>query len=104
MPDFRNTVHTLVTSGCDLSLRQIEAIMQCQEHRDAPDGRTVRALAIAMKVSKPAVTRALDRLATEGYGARKTDPLDRRSVIFNLSAKGRAFPAAHDARAQPKAA
>ena len=44
-----------------------------------------------MKVSKPAITRALDRLGEFDLARRKTDPSDRRSVLVQRTAKGAAF-------------
>jgi DNA-binding MarR family transcriptional regulator len=42
-------------------------------------------------VSKPAITRALDRLSEFDLVRRKTDPLDRRSVLVQRTATGMAF-------------
>jgi DNA-binding transcriptional MocR family regulator len=39
-----------------------------------PDLSTVRGLAIHLRISKPAVTRALDRLEEEGLAKRGPDP------------------------------
>src|SRR3954469_16045373 len=41
---------------------------------------TVRGLAAELNVSKPAITRALDRLGELSLARRVIDPLDRRSV------------------------
>jgi hypothetical protein len=41
--------------------------------------------------SKPAITRALDRLSEFDLVRRKTDPLDRRSVLVQRTATGMAF-------------
>ena len=90
MAEFADVVHELVRDGCDLSLRQADALLLCYRNPD-PGGRTVRHLHAVMKVSKPAVTRALDKLEAEAYGTRKIDPLDRRLIIFTLTPKGRAF-------------
>jgi len=42
-------------------------------------------------VSKPAITRALDRLGELDLAKRKTDPQDRRSVLVQRTPKGSAF-------------
>jgi len=42
-------------------------------------------------VSKPAITRALDRLGELDLARRKVDPLDRRSVLVQRTLKGAAF-------------
>jgi DNA-binding MarR family transcriptional regulator len=69
--------------------------------RDGPDlfltcylhdgGHTVRGLAADLNVSKPAITRALDRLGELDLARRKIDPLDRRSVLVQRTVKGQAF-------------
>lgn len=52
---------------------------------------TVRGLALALKISKPAVSRALDRLGELGYIRRQRDDLDRRNVLVQKTADGAAF-------------
>jgi DNA-binding MarR family transcriptional regulator len=42
-------------------------------------------------VSKPAITRALDRLSEFDLVRRKTDPLDRRSVLVQRTGTGMAL-------------
>ena len=42
-------------------------------------------------MSKPAITRALDRLGELDLARRKVDPMDRRSVIVQRTLKGTAF-------------
>ncbi|HEY4172546.1 MAG TPA: MarR family transcriptional regulator, partial [Rhodopila sp.] len=44
-----------------------------------------------LNVSKPAITRALDRLGELDLARRKVDPLDRRSVLVQRTTKGSAF-------------
>ena len=51
----------------------------------------MRGLAAKLGVSKPAITRALDRLSEFDLVRRKTDPLDRRSVLVQRTATGMAF-------------
>lgn len=53
--------------------------------------QTVRGLAAFAHVSKPAITRALDRLGDFDLIRRQVDPLDRRSVIVQRTNTGRAF-------------
>jgi DNA-binding MarR family transcriptional regulator len=50
--------------------------------------QTVRDLAAEPNVSKPAITRALDRLAELELAARKADSADRRSVPVQRTSKG----------------
>jgi DNA-binding MarR family transcriptional regulator len=52
---------------------------------------TVRGLALKLNVSKPAITRALDRLGELDLARRKPDPSDRRSVLVQRTPKGNAF-------------
>ena len=56
------------------------------------EAQTVRGLAAKLNVSKPAITRALDRLAELDLVRRKTDPLYRRSVLNPARRFGRDLP------------
>jgi DNA-binding MarR family transcriptional regulator len=85
----RETVVALVRrDGADLSARQLGVFLTCYL-RDG--GHTVRGLATELKVSKPAITRALDRLGELDLARRKVDPLDRRSVLVQRTLKGASF-------------
>ena len=66
--------------GPDLTARQLGVFMTCYLESEA---QTVRGLAAELAVSKPAITRALDRLSEFDLVRRKTDPLDRRSVLVS---------------------
>ena len=52
---------------------------------------TVRGLAQALRISKPAVSRALDRLGELGYVYRQRDDLDRRNVLVQRTSGGARF-------------
>lgn len=52
---------------------------------------TVRGLAQALRISKPAVSRALDRLGELGYVRRQRDDLDRRNVLVQRTTNGAQF-------------
>ena len=52
---------------------------------------TIRGTAARLNVSKPAVTRAVDRLELFNLVKRLPDPRDRRSLLIGRTAKGRAF-------------
>ena len=52
---------------------------------------TVRGLAENLNISKPAVTRAIDRLSTLEMVRRKSDENDRRSVLVQRTVKGSVF-------------
>jgi DNA-binding MarR family transcriptional regulator len=85
----RDTIVALVRrDGPDLSARQLGVFLTCYLD-DSP--HTVRGLAAELHVSKPAITRALDRLGELDLARRKVDPLDRRSVLVQRTLKGTGF-------------
>lgn len=85
----RETVVALVRrDGPDLSARQLGVFLTCYLKDGA---HTVRGLAAELDVSKPAITRALDRLGELDLARRKVDPADRRSVLVQRTLKGAAF-------------
>lgn len=85
----RDTVVALVRrDGPDLSARQLGVFLTCYLQDGA---HTVRGLAADLNVSKPAITRALDRLGELDLARRKVDPADRRSVLVQRTLKGQAF-------------
>jgi DNA-binding MarR family transcriptional regulator len=51
----------------------------------------VRGLAHELNISKPAVSRALDRLGELGYIRRERDDLDRRNVLVQRTEAGGQF-------------
>ena len=74
--------------GPDLSARQMAILLGIyMENRS----HTVRGLAADLNISKPAVTRALDRLVELGFVRRQKDPLDRRSVLVLRTVRGSVF-------------
>lgn len=85
----RRTIVELVRrDGPDLSARQLGVFLTCYLENDP---QTVRGLAAHLGVSKPAITRALDRLTEFDLVRRKTDPMDRRSVLVQRTPAGVAF-------------
>lgn len=87
----RDTIVSLVRGDApDLSARQLAVFLTCYLDET---GHTVRGLAASLNVSKPAITRALDRLSepTLDLVRRKVDPLDRRSVLVQRTPKGAAY-------------
>jgi DNA-binding MarR family transcriptional regulator len=85
----QQTVVSLVRrEGPDLSARQLGVFLTSYLEEEA---QTVRGLAAKLHVSKPAITRALDCLAEFDLVRRKTDPLDRRSVLVQRTASGMAY-------------
>ncbi len=86
---FRDTIVALVRrEGSDLSARQLGVLLTCYLQ---DGGHTVRGLAAELNVSKPAITRALDRLAEFDLARRKPDPADRRSVLVQRTPRGNAY-------------
>jgi DNA-binding MarR family transcriptional regulator len=85
----RETIVALVRrDGPDLSARQFGVFLTCYLMDEA---QTVRGLAAKLNVSKPAITRALDRLSEFDLVRRKTDPQDRRSVLVQRTVAGNGF-------------
>ena len=85
----RETVVSLVRRDSpDLSARQLGVFLTVYLG-EGP--HTVRGLAALLNVSKPAITRALDRLGELDFARRKTDPQDRRSVLVQRTVKGAAL-------------
>ncbi|PZW44963.1 MarR family protein [Humitalea rosea] len=82
------TVALVRRDGPDLSARQ-QAVLLTVYLNEGP--HTVRGLAGQLNVSKPAITRALDRLGDLDLARRKTDPADRRSVLVQRTVKGAAL-------------
>ena len=74
--------------GPDLSARQM-AILLTVYLADPP--HTVRGLAADLRISKPAVTRALDRLGRLGLARRKVDAADRRNILVQRTVRGSVF-------------
>ncbi len=72
----------------DLSARQLAIFLICYLHEPA---QSVRALAVCLNASGPAVTRALDRLNQFELIRRKPDPADRRNVLIHRTTAGNAF-------------
>lgn len=72
----------------DLSARQMAVLLTVYM---TPPPHTVRGLADLLNVSKPAVTRALDRLGELSLARRKTDPKDRRSVVVQRTVRGSVY-------------
>src|SRR5579864_9770448 len=81
-------VESVRSAGPDLSARQL-AIVLTVYLTEPP--HTVRGLAALLKVSKPAITRALDRLDILGLARRKRDEQDRRNVLVQRTVKGAVF-------------
>lgn len=80
------TVSMVRSDAPDLSARQLGVFLTVYL-TEGP--HTVRGLAAQLNVSKPAITRALDRLGDLDVGRRKVDPMDRRSVLVMQTLRGK---------------
>jgi DNA-binding MarR family transcriptional regulator len=86
---WRNALVSSVRSDApDLSARQM-ALMLTVYLSDKM--HTVRGLAAELNISKPAISRALDRLGELGFIRRKRDDEDRRNVIVQRTMKGSVY-------------
>jgi DNA-binding MarR family transcriptional regulator len=72
----------------DLTARQFALLLQV--YLVAPP-HTVRGLAQELKMSKPAVCRALDTLGRLDFLRRKPDETDRRSILVQRTVRGSVF-------------
>jgi DNA-binding MarR family transcriptional regulator len=67
------------------NLRQI-AVLSLLVSTKGP--HTIRGFAATLRVSKPAITRAVDRLEKDGLAKRLPDPADLRSVLVRATKSG----------------
>ncbi len=72
----------------DLSQRQIAVLLTVYM---APPPHTIRSLAEALAISKPAVCRAVDTLSGLDLVRRKKDEEDRRNVFLQRTVNGSVF-------------
>jgi DNA-binding MarR family transcriptional regulator len=90
----RTTVTTVRQDTPDLSARQMALLLTV--YLNEPP-HTVRGMAESLKISKPAITRALDRLTELKLIRRKRDENDRRNVLIQRTAQGSVFLRAYGA-------
>ena len=81
-------VEIIRRKGPDLSTRQM-AILMTVYLTDGP--HRVRGLANGLSISKPATSRALDRLGDLGFTRRVRDIGDRRNVLIERTVAGSVF-------------
>ena len=87
---FMNTmVATVRSDTTDLTARQLAVFLKT--YLEPETEHTVRGLAADLNVSKPAITRALDRLANSDFIKREQDTNDRRSVFVRRTSAGSAY-------------
>jgi DNA-binding MarR family transcriptional regulator len=85
-----NTETFATIAELDLSFTQIKALYALDG--DAAD-RSVKSLAECMRISLPAMSRAVDGLHERGLVDRREDPADRRMNRLRLTPAGRAMTA-----------
>ena len=84
----RAIVSSVRLAAPDLTARQMALLLNVYL---TPPPHTVRGMAEKLRVSKPAVTRAVDRLSTLEFVRRKVDENDRRSVLIQRTVRGSVF-------------
>ncbi|MCI4644556.1 MAG: MarR family transcriptional regulator [Hyphomonadaceae bacterium] len=82
------TETTIRSDAPDLTARQLGILMNVALETGP---HTVRGLAGTLDLSKPVVTRALDRLEALGFVIRIADERDLRSIFIERTAEGMAF-------------
>jgi len=82
----RDTITGMVRrNGPDLSARQFAVFLICYLESGP---HTVRGLAARLAVSRPVVTRLMDRMEELDLARRIPDPRDRRSVLIDRTVPG----------------
>ena len=89
LSSWMNTLVDYVRSGePDLTNRQMALLLVVYLN---PGPHTVRGLARGLNVSKPVVTRALNRLGALGYLRRQRDDRDKRNIFVARTTEGAGF-------------
>lgn len=89
LPVLRDLYIDLVRAdGPDLTARQLSLFLLV--HMETGP-HTVRGMAAKLDISKPAVTRAVDRMELLDLLKRRPDPEDRRSVLIGRTMQGRSL-------------
>lgn len=89
LTSWMRTLTDYVRSGePDLTNRQMALLLVVYLK---PGPHTVRGLARILNVSKPVVTRALNKLGTLGYLRRQRDDADRRNIFVAQTREGTEF-------------
>ncbi len=81
-------------AGLELSCRQIGVLLTVARR---PGPHTPGSLAKALRLSAPAISRALDRLSALDLIERRTAPTDRRTSLIHLRLSGARYVRALDA-------
>jgi DNA-binding MarR family transcriptional regulator len=84
-----DTMTALVASeDTDLTSRQSAVLLTCYLRDEL---QTVRGLSKTLNISKPAITRAIDKLENLKLVERVEDAKDRRSVLLRRTTAGKAY-------------
>lgn len=89
MTDFASTTTNMVRENIDLTLRQCAVLLAATDER--LKGQSVAAYALHLGISKPAVTRACDKLAEMNLLKRAASTDDRRKVLIDVTKDGAAM-------------
>jgi len=84
----RAIIESVRLDAPDLSARQMALLLTVYL---TPPPHTVRGLAGTLNVSKPTITRAVNRLSELQLVRRKPDETDRRSVLIQRTVRGSVF-------------
>ena len=84
----RTVVSSVRLAAPDLTARQMALLLNVYL---TPPPHTVRGMAENLKISKPAITRAIDRLSSLEFVRRKVDEDDRRSILIQRTVRGSVF-------------
>ena len=86
----KETMASIVRSDLrDLSARRLAIFLKI--YLEPNTDHTVRGLADDLKVSRPAISQALDLLEGLRFARRETDETDRRSVVVRRTRAGSAY-------------
>lgn len=90
MAEFSEVTYNLCKNQVDLSTRQMALALYCHD-TGTKEKRQVKEIAAWLRISKPAITRAADRLADCGMLQREGLPEDRRACVLTLTSRGMKF-------------
>lgn len=95
MADFARTIINMVQAQQDLTARQIAVLLILHKERKTEKRRYTKALAELLRLNKPSVTRAVDKLTDQvkPLVERSTPDSDRRQCIVTLTDAGMAYVA-----------
>ena len=82
------TVEGVRKDSPDLTARQLAVLLSVYV---TPPPHTVRGLAAHLNITKPAITRALDRLTQLDLIKRKRDETNKRSVLVQRTVRGSVY-------------